>query len=208
MSRPSQNTRQRPDFYAQQAKKDRYPARSVYKLMEIQQKFKILRRGATAVDLGCAPGSWLLYTAEVVGPQGRVIGIDKTAVTIALPAQAAAYCMDMFALRTDDPIFNRKPADVVLSDMAPATTGSHVTDTARSHELAVAALEFAKTTLKPGGHFVCKLFQGEDFKLFTDMVKREFNRSAIFKPASCRKDSRETYVIGLGKKESSNVRSQ
>lgn len=208
MARKSNNDRKRPDYYARQAKKNRYPARSVYKLMEIQRKYKVLQKDAIVVDLGCAPGSWMLYAAEVVGDQGIVTGIDKTPVTTPMPAHAIAHTGDMFDLQADDPIFNGKPADVVLSDMAPATTGHHTTDTARSHELAVAALTFAKTALKPGGNFVCKIFQGEDFKIFTDMVKSEFNRSAVFKPASCRKDSREIYVIGLGKKESINVRSQ
>lgn len=208
MSRRANNTRKRPDYYARQAKKDRYPARSVYKLIEIQKKYSVLRKGATVIDLGCAPGSWTLYAAETVGGQGRVIGIDTTPVTVPLPAQAMAYAMDIFDLNADNAIFKERMADAVLSDMAPATTGHHNTDTARSYNLAVAALSLAGAILKPGGHFVCKLFQGEDFKTFTDMVKKEFNRSVVFKPASCRKDSRETYVIGLGKKESVNVRSQ
>ncbi len=205
MARKSNNPRKKPDYYARQAKADRYPARSVYKLMEIQKKFKLLRKGATVVDLGCAPGSWLLYAAETVGEKGAVIGIDKTTVTIGLPSRAAAYAMDMFDLQADDPVFAGRYVDTVLSDMAPSTTGHAGTDTARSHELAVAALTLAQNLLKPGGHFVCKVFQGEDFKIFTDMVKNSFTRCAVFKPASCRKDSRETYVIGLGKKESINV---
>ncbi len=208
MTRRATNSRGRPDYYAQQAKKSRYPARSVYKLTEIQRKFKILQKNAMVIDLGCAPGSWLLYAAEVVGSQGAVVGVDITPITITLPAQTVAHVMDIFDLRADNSIFNGRPADTVLSDMAPATTGHHVTDTARSHELAVAALNFAKTALKPGGNFVCKIFQGEDFKKFSDMVKEQFNRFAVFRPASCRKESRETYVIGLGKKESGNVRSQ
>ncbi|MEW6079843.1 MAG: RlmE family RNA methyltransferase [Thermodesulfobacteriota bacterium] len=207
MSRNNNNPWSRPDFYARQAKKDHYPARSVYKLMEIQKKYKLLRKGDKVVDLGCAPGSWLLYAAEVVGDQGTVTGMDLTAVTIGLPPRASAHVMDMFELRSDDPLFSGKKADVVLSDMAPSTTGHTGTDAARSQDLAMAALTLAGEILRPGGNFVCKLFQGEDFKIFTDMVKKQFNRSAIFKPASCRKDSRETYIIGLGKKEPGNVRS-
>jgi 23S rRNA (uridine2552-2'-O)-methyltransferase len=207
MSRNTNNPWSRPDHYALQAKKDHYPARSVYKLMEIQKKYKVLRKGDKVIDLGCAPGSWLLYAAEVVGGQGLVTGIDLTPLAIGLPPRASAHVMDMFDLRADDPIFAGKKTDVVLSDMAPSTTGHTGTDAARSQELAVAALTFAGTVLRSGGNFVCKLFQGEDFKIFTDMVKKEFNRSAIFKPASCRKDSRETYIIGLGKKEPGNVRS-
>jgi 23S rRNA (uridine2552-2'-O)-methyltransferase len=207
MGHNTSNPWSRPDHYARQAKKDHYPARSVYKLMEIQKKYKVLRRGDRVIDLGCAPGSWLLYAAETVGEQGSVTGIDLTAVTVSLPPRASAHVMDMFELRTDNPVLGGKKTDVVLSDMAPFTTGHTGTDAARSQDLAVAALTFAATVLRPGGNFVCKLFQGEDFKIFTDMVKKEFNRSAIFKPASCRKDSRETYIIGLGKKEPGNVRS-
>ncbi len=208
MSKQSNNTRKRPDFYAQKAKKEHYPARSVYKLMEIQKKHKVLKKGATVIDLGCAPGSWLMYTAEVVGDQGNVTGIDKTPVTVPMPPQVTTYAADIFELNPDDPIFGDRPADAVLSDMAPSTTGHSATDAARSFELSVSALTFAKTALKTGGNFICKIFQGEDFKMFTDMVRKEFNRCVIFKPASCRNDSRETYVIGLGKKEPVNVRSQ
>lgn len=208
MSKRSNNSRNRPDYYARKAKKDQYPARSVYKLMEIQKKHRVLKKGAVVVDLGCAPGSWLMYAAEVVGEQGSVTGIDKTPVTVAMPPQVAAHPADIFDLEPQNPVFGNKLPDVVLSDMAPSTTGHPATDTARSFDLADAALNFAKTALKPGGNFVCKIFQGEDFKKFTDMVKKEFNRCVIFKPASCRKDSRETYVIGLGKKEPVNVRSQ
>jgi 23S rRNA (uridine2552-2'-O)-methyltransferase len=207
MAKRSDNTRKRPDFYAQKAKKDNYPARSVYKLMEIQKKHKVLRKGATVIDLGCAPGSWLMYAAETVGEQGRVTGIDLTPVSVPMPPQVSTYVADMFEIQPGQTIFGNRPADMVLSDMAPSTTGHPATDAVRSFDLAAAALAFAKTALKPGGNFVCKIFQGEDFKNFTDMVKKEFNRCVIFKPASCRKDSRETYVIGLGKKEPVNVRS-
>ena len=207
MAKRSDNTRKRPDFYAQKAKKDNYPARSVYKLMELQEKHQILRKGTTVIDLGCAPGSWLLYAAETVGEQGRVTGIDLTPVSIPLPPQASSHVADMFEIQPDDAMFGNRPADTVLSDMAPSTTGHPSTDAVRSFNLSAAALSFAKTALKPGGHFVCKIFQGEDFKIFTDMVKKEFNRCVIFKPVSCRKDSREIYVIGLGKKEPVNVRS-
>lgn len=198
-------TRRRPrgnpwaDHYTRKAQKERYPARSVYKLQEIQKKHRIIAKGGRVLDLGCAPGSWLLHAAELTGPSGRVVGVDLQAVTITLPAHAEAHVGDLQALEAD--FWDKAGAlfDVVLSDMAPATTGNKDVDAARSLNLCEAAFSVARERLSPGGAFVCKIFQGEDVKRFSDAVRSAFKTHKIYKPQSSRKASREIYIIGSGK---------
>jgi 23S rRNA (uridine2552-2'-O)-methyltransferase len=195
------------DHYTRLARKERYPARSVYKLKEIQQRFAVIRAGDAVLDLGCAPGSWLMQAADLAGPAGRVVGVDLAPVTVSLPAHVSVHTRDVFEL-VDDPVaFFGQEFDVVLSDMAPATTGSRGVDAARSHRLCEAALAIARRALRPGGAFVCKIFQGEDFKSFSEDVKSEFAQCKIFKPQSCRKASKEIYLIGKGKTGGPHVRS-
>ena len=188
------------DHYSRQAKKDKYPARSVYKLKEIQQKTRLIKKGDAVLDLGCAPGSWLKYAADLTGPSGRVVGVDLKPVTIALPEQVSVLTGDIFEMLDDLKAEAGSGYHVVLSDMAPATTGNKHVDAARSMGLSEAALYVAKEVLKPGGGFVCKIFQGPDFKAFTDEVRKSFQKQKIFKPQSSRKASREIFVIGLGRK--------
>lgn len=188
------------DHYTRQAKKEQYPARSVYKLQEIQKKFNLIQKGQTVLDLGCAPGAWLLYAGEVAGVKGTVIGIDLKPVAIKLPAHVKALVGD--ALNPDDPVFMGMEPEfhVVLSDMAPATTGMKDVDAVRSYHLCRAALDITQKWLVPGGAFVCKIFQGEDFKVFSEAVRATFSQHKIFKPQSSRKASKEIYIIGIGKK--------
>ncbi len=187
------------DHLTEKAKKEKYPARSVYKLMEIQKKFKIIRKNSFVLDLGCAPGSWMIYAAKAVGDQGRIIGVDLKEIKIKLPENAIAYKGDI--LNMDNYITSvSKGYDTVLSDMAPATTGRKEIDAIRSFDLCMAALDCAMKVLYPGGNFVCKIFQGADFKTFESAVKTGFQRHYIFKPESCRKTSKEIYIIGKNKK--------
>jgi 23S rRNA (uridine2552-2'-O)-methyltransferase len=186
------------DHFTRLARKERYPARSVYKLQEIQKRFSVIRAGARVLDLGCAPGSWLLYAAQLTGPSGQVLGIDLLPVTIATPAHVSVRHADVFELAADPRAFFGQEFDIVLSDMAPATTGSRGVDAARSYALCEAALTIARQVLTPGGAFVCKIFQGEDFRKFTEAVRAGFSECKIFKPQSCRKASKEIYLIGKG----------
>jgi len=190
------------DHYTRKAKNEQFPARSVYKLQEIQKKYTLIKKGYSVLDLGCSPGSWLLYAAQLVGKTGRVTGLDLKALTIKLPDQVYVVAGDIFnILKTDqlkDTLWNG--FDVVLSDMAPSTTGNKTVDSTRSFELCQAALSLAKEKLITGGSFVCKIFQGEDFQAFALEVRACFQQQKIFKPKSSRKASREIYIIGLGKK--------
>jgi 23S rRNA (uridine2552-2'-O)-methyltransferase len=183
------------DHYSQRAKKERFPARSVYKLEEIQKKHRLIKKGDTVLDLGCAPGSWLLYAAKLTGPKGRVIGVDLKPVSIQVLPHIKIISVDVFTLDIES---LEKDFNVVLSDMAPATTGHKDVDSARSYNLCETALKIAQNILLPGGSFVCKIFQGPDFNLFIDAVRAGFKGLKIFKPQSSRKASKEIYVIGLG----------
>lgn len=188
------------DHYTRRAQKENFAARSVYKLEEIQKKHRLIARGNHVLDLGCAPGSWLQFAADQTGPSGRVVGIDLKAVTISLPGHVETYVADIYDLGPELEQALAPGFQVVLSDMAPATTGNKHSDSVRSFELCRAALETAERLLRPGGRFVCKIFQGEDFKSFCDAVKSRFERMRIFKPQSSRKASREIFIIGLNKK--------
>jgi 23S rRNA (uridine2552-2'-O)-methyltransferase len=188
------------DHYSLRAKKECYPARSVYKLQEIQKKYNIIKKADNVIDLGCSPGSWLLYAAKLTGSTGRVIGIDLMPVTVRVPSHVRCYTGDILSM--DDDFFRSLGTDfnVVISDMAPSTTGNKFVDSTRSFDLCRTALYTAQKTLATGGSFVCKIFQGEDFKAFIDAVRSVFKKYKIFKPKSSRKASKEIYIIGFDKK--------
>jgi len=198
---PSSQKNKWDDHYTRKARKEKFSARSVYKLQEIQEKYRLLKKGDAVLDLGCAPGSWLQYTAKLVSDTGRVVGIDLKTISLNLPAHVTVYTGDIFSIQS---VMEQELAaqfNVVLSDMAPDTTGNKKVDAARSLGLCEAALYIAKQHLKPGGSFACKIFQGGDFKQFSDAVRNAFNSHKIYKPKSCRKASKEIYIIGIDKKQ-------
>ena len=131
---------------------------------------------------------------------GSAHGIDLKAVEVPLPVNAVAHVGDIFEMHENVATPSGKNYDAVLSDMAPATTGRKDIDAARSQALCEVALAKALELLKHGGHFVCKIFQGSDFKIFEKQVQQHFKQHRIFKPESCRKSSKEIYIIGLSKK--------
>jgi 23S rRNA (uridine2552-2'-O)-methyltransferase len=188
------------DHLTRQAKADNYPARSVYKLEEIQNKFRIMKKKDVVLDLGCAPGSWLLYAAKQVGPQGRVLGVDLKAVDIVLPENVLVIQDDILQMAEDTFFQQAKGCNVVISDMAPATTGRKDVDALRSFALCQMALTVADRVLAVDGHFVCKIFQGNEFAKFEKQVKALFQECRIFKPDSCRKQSKEIYIIAKNKR--------
>lgn len=188
------------DHYTRKARKDNFPARSVYKLQEMQRKFRLFQKGDKVLDLGCAPGSWLKYAADQVGQGGKVVGLDLKAVSIALPSHVQVFTGDIFEMAEDLSDTIGSGYDIVVSDMAPATTGNKSVDAARSFELCRRALSLAETRLLSKGRFVCKIFQGEDFNNFVAQVKAVFCRHKIFKPESSRKASKEIFIIGFDKR--------
>ena len=187
------------DHLTEKAKSQGYPARSVYKLEEIQKKFHVMAKGDCILDLGCSPGSWLLYAGKITGPGGKVVGVDLKPVETRLPENISAVQDDILKMENPEVLEIQDGFDLVMSDMAPATTGRKDVDAARSVELCRMALEAALKNLKTKGNFICKIFQGNEFKAFEKEVKTSFSECRIFKPESCRKQSKEIYIIAKGK---------
>jgi len=190
------------DYYFKKAKKENYPARSVYKLEEAQKKYRFIKSGDTVLDFGCYPGSWSIYAARVVGPQGLVVGVDlqeTKKVSIAKAAEIKWFCNDIMS---DDIVGKmqgiRAAFSVVLSDMAPRTSGNKWVDQQQSLDLARRVLELAANLLKKDGNFYVKVFEGEDFKEFVDSVRKSFKTVKIVKPKSSRSESPEVFVLGIG----------
>ena len=188
------------DHYTRKAKKENFPARSVYKLKEMQEKHGLLKKGGRVLDLGCAPGSWLIYAVQQVGKDGYVVGVDLKPITVKVPENVIVLKSDIFDLDDEILMPGGKKYHVVMSDMAPSTTGNKHVDSARSYNLCEAAWYLSQKVLIPGGTFICKIFQGEDFDQFMNLVKSGYKTYKIYKPKSTRKNSKEVYVIGLEKK--------
>lgn len=188
------------DHYFKKAKQENYPARSVYKLQEIEKQSRLLAPGAAVLDLGACPGSWTLYAANKVGASGRVLSIDLNPGETAFPGNVTYLTGDMLEPGLDIlRAFERLgPFDVVLSDMAPKTTGHKFTDQARSLELCEAALGVALDRLKPGGAFVVKIFQGPDAPAFQKGLRTWFEKVRVAKPKSSRAESKEIFYVATG----------
>lgn len=187
------------DRFYHKAKEEGFAARSVYKLQELDQKCKFVRAGQTVVDLGCAPGSWSQWLSQKLGPSGQVIGFDLTAVNLRLP-NATFYQADLLRTNVHEFLIEHQhpcPVDGVVSDMAPKTTGIRDVDQARSLELCQMALTTAEQILKPGGYFVCKIFQSNDFDQFRNELKKKFAKIDVLKPESTRTRSYEIFLVGL-----------
>jgi 23S rRNA (uridine2552-2'-O)-methyltransferase len=189
------------DHFFQRAKKEQYPARSVYKLKEMDKRFGILAPGARVLDLGAAPGSWTLYAAQRVGESGLVIAVDLQEITTELPPNVLTFQDNVFepSDALSEAIEGRGPFNAVISDMAPKTTGIKFADQARSFDLAMQALALARKCLIKGGHFVVKIFEGPDTPALMSDMRREFTNVKSFKPKSSRAESKEMFFIGLGK---------
>ncbi|MBI5559340.1 MAG: RlmE family RNA methyltransferase [Deltaproteobacteria bacterium] len=188
------------DYYFKKAKQDNYPARSVYKLEEAQQKHHIIKAGNKVLDLGCHPGSWSLYAAKIAGREGLVVGVDLQKSTIAPVAGGARIefiCADIGADDFIASLSDKLPFQVVISDLAPRTTGHKFSDHLKSIELSRQALAIASHVLCRGGHFYCKVFQGEDFPDFVNEVRLLFHKTKVVKPKSSRVESREVFVLGV-----------
>jgi len=189
-----------PDYYSRRAKREGLLARSAYKLEELDRKYGLIRPTDAVLDLGAAPGSWLQYALRKAG-RGVVVGVDVREPAPVVRGRARFVQADVFDL---DPARLREFApsyDIVLSDLAPATSGDAFVDSQRSLRLAERALEVALLLLAPGGRFVVKLFQGEDFPRYRARLTACFGEVSVFKPKSSRKESKEIYLVGLHLKE-------
>lgn len=189
----------RHDAAYQRAKQENYAARAVYKLEEIDRRFHLLRPGARVLDLGCWPGSWMQYASARVGDAGRVLGLDLRPVQLSFPANVEHRVADVMTWTPDPEL---PPFDVVISDMAPHTTGDRHSDVMRSEELCLRALELASLVLRPGGHLVAKVFQGGGFPELLRRYRAAFQESRAYHAKNTRATSTEQYLIGRGLRRS------
>jgi len=187
------------DHYFHKAKREGYVARSAYKLEEIDKKQRLLRNGNLVLDLGCSPGSWLQYASRKVGEKGQVLGVDLQTVNLSLPKNVRVLEADIFDLCAKDLEMNGGMVDVILSDMAPKTTGIRGTDAQRSYALNQQVLLLADELLRPQGSLLVKAFQGAPL----EQLRREFSNSfaqvKLCTPKSSRSESVEIFLLGLGK---------
>ena len=186
--------KQKRDTYVRQSKIEGYRARSVYKLIEIDEKFKIFRGGMNVIDIGAAPGSWSQYTSKVV-KNGKIISIDlKEMVKIKNTIQIRG---DFTGADVQNQIkaYLNKEADVVMSDMAVNTTGIKNVDSIQTGELCKEAMIFSKNVMSNKGFFISKIFMGSSFNEIIKLGKNIFKEVKVFKPKSSRKDSKESFVI-------------
>jgi 23S rRNA (uridine2552-2'-O)-methyltransferase len=197
--RNAKNPYARADHFTVEAKKQGYPARSVFKLEEIDRRIRLLKPGMHVLDLGAAPGSWMLYTSQKIGKNGKLLAVDLSEISIPVPANTTFVQGDALSLE-NEALSMYGPYDLVLSDMAPKTTGNRLGDQTRSFELFMRALAVAEKLLKPGGGFVGKIFMGEDFADAKKEVKRVFEEERAFKPEGTRSSSYELFLVGLRRK--------
>ena len=187
------------DHYFHKAKKDGYAARSAYKIEEIDKKYRIIRTGNKVLDLGCSPGSWLQYASIKVGNSGHVLGVDLQPVKISLPSHVKVIQADIFEVTDEDLKIKGGKADVILSDMAPKTSGIRTTDVQRSFELNKKALYLANDILCPEGSLLVKAFQGKLLDELCYEFKNMFTDVKLCKPKSSRSESVEIFILGRGK---------
>ncbi|MCF7933991.1 MAG: RlmE family RNA methyltransferase [Spirochaetia bacterium] len=194
--------RDQADHYTKRAKKEGYPARSVYKLEEIQQRFSIIRPGAVVLDIGAAPGSWTLYTQRnLLKGRGRIVAIDLKPLTLdPLPDRITFLQGDAFSPEIAQQVREAGPYDTIISDAAPATTGNRSVDTMRSQGLAESVTAFAAEHLKEHGNLVLKIFQGGGEQEVIRYMRTLFVKVKPIKPKACRNESFELFLVGLDRK--------
>lgn len=189
----------RQDAFYRKAKAQNLRARSAFKIDEVQRRWKLVRQGDAAVDLGASPGGFLQILGKEVGQKGRIVGVDLDEIQPLAP-NIETLVADVYDEDLPDRLreaLGRDKVKLVTSDLAPKTTGIRSTDEARSLALCERALDIARELLEPGGHFVAKIFMGAGFEDFAAAVRSEFHEQRILRPEATRTHSREAYVVGL-----------
>ena len=195
----------KPDYWQQKAKKEGFPARSVYKLIEIDEKFSLLKPKIRILDLGSAPGSWSLYILRKIHDV-FLVSVDLSPLSRQFDKglfDSENFCFiqgDFINPNVRNVILSKGPFNLILSDAAPSTTGNRLIDTARSFELAETAVSYAADALSSKGSLAVKLFQSGDSSELLKSLRLIFNSAKSYKPNACRSDSFETYFLGQGKK--------
>lgn len=184
------------DHYVKMAQQKGFRSRSAFKLLELQEKYRLIKPGMVVVDLGAAPGGWCQVARPLVGKSGQLIALDILEME---PLEGVEFIHGDFtedeSLQTLEGVLRDRKVDLVLSDMAPNMSGMSTIDQAKAMYLAELALEFVRSHLKPGGDFVVKLFQGTDFDGYVREVRSLFNKVQVRKPKASRPRSREVYLL-------------
>ena len=199
MKKSNWKSRQESDPYVKRAQKEGWRSRAVFKIAELDKKYRLLQGGSVVIDLGAAPGGWSQYAAKIVLPKGRVVAMDILPMD-AIPGVEfiqADFTTD-FALQQLQGAVKKQGASLVISDMAPNISGVRSVDQPRSMYLVELGLDLARKTLAGGGHFVAKVFHGEGFDELLNECRKSFKSVRIRKPAASRPESRETYVVASG----------
>lgn len=198
------NSYSKPDYWSQKAFKEGYPARSVYKLQEIDQRFGMLKKGYTVLDLGSSPGSWTVWLLRNLNNCGKVVSVDLTPLSKSVKGDNLIFFQgDLLSEEIRNKIREQGPYDLVVCDAAPLTTGNRTIDTARSRSLVEMAIWYAEQMLKPNGNFCVKIFQNGDQQKELQKMREIFMSAKGFKPEACRTESFETYLVGLKRKPKS-----
>ena len=194
--------RDKADFYTQRAHKEGYPARSVYKLEEINSTSRLIKPGDTVLDVGAAPGSWTLYTHRVLlKERGKIVSVDLNPLSLdPIPPTVTALVGDAFSKEIRARLVEEGPYDAIISDAAPMTTGNRIVDTSRSEYLAEQVVMLAEEQLKTHGNMVIKIFQGGGEQEILKKMRTMFAKAKAFKPKASRDDSFEIFLIGLDRK--------
>jgi len=198
----------KPDYWQQKARQEGYPARSVYKLMEIDKKFNFFRHSGSqkVLDIGAAPGSWSLYVLRKFGGRGFLTAADLS--PLSREFDKGLFDNDNFFFiqgdvtteKVSEALLSKGPYGIIISDVAPNTTGNHMVDSARSLDLGETVISYAQNALTSGGNLVLKVFQGSGVDELLKNMRTIFKTVKTFKPLACRGESVETYFIGLDKK--------
>ena len=188
----------RRDFYYRKAKQLDYRSRASFKLIQIDERFDLIKHGMTVVDLGAAPGGWLQVAAERVGPKGRVVGVDLQPIEPLEGVRTIKGDIRREEVREELLAMTGGHVDLVMSDMSPNISGNYSMDHARSIELCEMALDFAKRTLSPGGSLLIKMFEGDMSRDFIAEVKLHFAKVKRYSPQASRSSSSEVYVVAQG----------
>lgn len=189
------------DEYVKRAQKEGYRARAAYKLLEIDDKDKLIKPGMTIVDLGATPGSWSQVAVQRLKGQGRIIALDMLDMQAINGVEfIQGDFREVQVLRQLEQTLHQKPVDLVIADMAPNMTGIADVDQAGAAHLTELALEFSKDWLKPSGHFLVKIFIGAGFEEILQTMRQMFDKVVTRKPKASRGRSNEVYLLGLGKK--------
>ena len=193
--------RDKADFFTKKAHSEGYPARSEYKLEEINSTHRIIKPGDTVLDVGAAPGSWTLFThRELIKGKGKIVSCDLNPLSLdPVPPTVIEFTGDAFSKEIRAKLVEEGPYDAIISDAAPMTTGNRIVDTSRSEYLAEQVVMLAEEQLKTHGNLVIKIFQGGGEQEILKRMRTIFKKAKAFKPKASRDDSFEIFLIGLDK---------